>query len=216
MRAVVLVPYRGGERWRELSWAYVQGEWAKLGLPIVTGDRPGPFNRSAARNAAARKAGDWDVGIFVDADTIVRDTGPVREAIELAHRTGRVVLPHDRYRAMTASGTGSLFFGRPNWNALPSRHPVQGGVVVVPRRAWDRIGGYEERLNGWGGEDVVFMYCARELVGLDRLPGEIWHLWHPVDRTRRRYVVEKGGPLMHRYRAVKTDPAGLAALIAER
>lgn len=216
MKAVILVPFRGGDIWRDRSWAFASASWATFGFPIVTGDKPGRFNRSAARNEAARKAGAWDVAIIVDADTVVRDTKPVRAAIELAQETGRVILPHDRYRPLSAAATGGLLMGQGRWAGTPSRRGAPGGVVVVPRTAWDRIGGYEERLDGWGGEDVVFTYCAAALAGLDRLPGDIWHLWHPQDPTRRRYIKQHGGPLMARYRLVKTDPVALAAIIAER
>src|SRR5258706_10230324 len=95
--AVICVPWRAGSAHRERSWIFARRRWARLGLEIVVGDRPGPFSRSGSRNAAAAAAGAWDVAVFVDADTIVREAAPTLAAIELAAASGRVVIPHDQY-----------------------------------------------------------------------------------------------------------------------
>ncbi len=216
MKTVILVPWRPGKNLRDLAWKFTREWWAQLGVPIVPGDTPGPFNRSAARNAAARAAGAWDMAVLCDADTIVRDFTVVRQAIAHAASTGRMVLPHNRTIRMSRTSTLYTLSGRPRWEVERVVHNSPLGVMVVPRQAWDTVGGFDERLTGWGGEDSAFLYAARTLVGLDRLPGEIWHLWHPPDSTRNRYIRQRGGPLMHRYRAVQDEPEGLRALLDER
>ncbi|HET7030367.1 MAG TPA: galactosyltransferase-related protein [Candidatus Limnocylindrales bacterium] len=217
MKAVVLVPWRGGNDHRERSWAFVEARWRELGLPIVTGDAPGSFSRAASRNLAAELAGDWDVALFVDADTLVRDPGPVREALELAHRTGKVVIPHDEYVGLSANGTALLLAGQGRgWQRILRR--VAGaplGVIAVPRVAWETLGGFDERFSGWGGEDVAFARAARTLVGVVRLPGQIWHLWHPRDTSKAAYL-EGPKELTARYGAAVGDVAAMRALLDER
>lgn len=219
MRTVVLVPWRPGDPHRDRAWPWVRRRWHhRLGLPIVTGDSDParPFNRSAARNDAARRAGDWDVAVITDADTIVRNAAPTVEAIAQAHATGHVVLPHDAYRALDAKGTALVLANdAAGWAHLArsvARAPL--GVVVVPRPAWEQLGGFDERWTGWGGEDAAFVEAAEVLVGLDRLPGEIWHLWHPLDPTKRDYIAAKGGELRTLYRQARRDPDAMRQLLA--
>lgn len=216
-RAVVLVPWRAGDPHRDASWAYVLARWTGLGLPIVTGDTPGPFSRAGARNAAAELAGAWDVAIFVDADTVVRDAGPIRAAIVEAAATGRIIVPHEEYVALSARGTVLVLAGdRAGWRRILRR--VAGaplGVLVIPRSAWETLGGFDERFAGWGGEDVAFARAARTLVGFDRRPGQIWHLWHPRDPSKPRYIAAPN-PLAARYRDAIGKPAAMRALLDER
>lgn len=216
-RAVVCVPWRGGNEHRERCWRLVRDRWDELGLEIFTGDVPGPFNRSAARNAAARDAGAWDVAIFVDADTL-GEQAVVTAALERAATTGRIVVPHDEYLGLSAGGTADVLAGRrAGWSRVTKRiERAPLGVLVVPRSAWDTLGGFDERFVDWGGEDVAFGIAARTLVGIDRLAGRIWHLWHPMDPTKRDYVRAGGTDLRNRYSAAAKDPDLMRALLAER
>ena len=53
---------------------------------VVEGEHTeGPFNRSAAINAAAKLAGNWDVAVIADADTWV-PYAQLDEAVRLARR----------------------------------------------------------------------------------------------------------------------------------
>lgn len=217
MTPVILVPWRGGVEHRDRAWAFVRAAWERLGIQIVTADRPGPFSRSGSRNLAAELAGDWDVAAFVDADTLVRDSAAVLQAIDRASNTGRVVIPHDEYLALSARGTELVLAGRATgWRMILRR--VEGvplGVIVVPRQAWRTLGGFDERFTGWGGEDVAFARAARTLVGVDRLAGQIWHLWHPRDTTKAAYL---DGPkeLVTRYAAAVGDRLAMRQLVDER
>lgn len=65
--AAVCVPWRPGDFHRNAAWEYVRAFWSDS--PVFIGDTDGPFNRAAARNAAAALT-DSDILIFADADTI--------------------------------------------------------------------------------------------------------------------------------------------------
>lgn len=214
---VVCVPFRGDDSWRDRSWAFVRARWMAMGLgPVIDADVPGPFNRAAARNAAARLAGDWTVAIFGDADTFMRERAPIDAAVERA-MTGRVVLPHDRYLALDAGGTRRAIRGR-RWDqhVKTEKSDVPLGIVVVGRRAWDELGGFDERWKGWGGEDVAFRSAAQTFGLLDRIPGTLVHLWHPRDPTKSKYISERGGPLREAYRRAAGDPIAMRKLLEDR
>lgn len=176
----VLVPWRGGEPWRERAWRHCSARWAQLGWPLIAAGmaQEGPFSRARARNEAARLAEPWDVAVFADADTIVRDRQQVQAGIDVALTTGRLVLPFTRFTGLTQPQTLLLLAGRlelPEVDTEPD--PSVGGVVVVPRSLWHDVGGYDERFVGWGFEDSAFAVAAG---GPARTPGRIWHLWHPA------------------------------------
>jgi len=65
---------------------------------------------------------------------------------------------------------------------------TQSLMLVVPRRLWDSIGGFDEGFVGWGGEDNAFWRAAEILGGAPlRVDGGIYHLYHettdPVTRS---------------------------------
>lgn len=219
MRTVVLVPFRGGDPHRERAWAFARAQWR---LPVFVSDDGmtiGPFNKSRAVNRAAAAAGDWDVAVIADADMLVPHD-QVRRCAQMVHRTGRAAHPFSLLHRLSAHGTDAILNGSAtNWSQhAQSSHPkVPGGVIVVPRRLWDAVGGMDERFVGWGGEDGALKTSCRVLGdGIDQVDGEAWHLWHPPAPTRKAgtlYAANRA--LAHRYRAATTEPA-IRALILER
>ena len=96
MNTVILVPRRDDNGYRDELWSWCQAWWEReqSHMPIVEGyHADGLFNRSAAINTAARIAGDWDVAVIIDAD-VTCSPDRVKSAVELAARTGRMILPH--------------------------------------------------------------------------------------------------------------------------
>lgn len=225
MRVVTLVPFRGGDPIRDDAWSVVRPHLEDLGWPVLTGDGPGVWNRSAACNAAARDAGDWDVAVVADADTI-HEPAAVRLAVDLAHAEQIAVVPWDRRYKLSVEGSRrAATHGiaaltdadvEPRelmaaWN-LPS-YPTWrcGSTIVIPRSAWEAVGGFDEGFHTWGHEDCANRLALETLVGLTRSPGRIWHLWHPhaaggLPMNRKRF---------HRYQQAKGNPARMTALLAK-
>ncbi|MCG6659878.1 glycosyltransferase [Halomonas campisalis] len=91
-------------------------------------DDPG-FNLARARNlGAAQATGDWLV--MIDADICIQ---PGWLAWQREHLT-----PHCFYRAAPVAG---------------KRDKETWGTCICPRRWFERLGGYDEAFQGWGGED---------------------------------------------------------------
>lgn len=216
-----LVPRRADEGSRDTLWDHCHKHWSQgcPDIPITVGSSPdGPFNRAAAINDAAR--GSWDIGVVLDAD-VLADPAQVYTALERAMDTGRVTLPYDVFLGLTASMTKRVLAGREgDWTRgvrFRSR-THESSIVVIPRTAWDAVGGFDERFVGWGQEDVAFIQSVRVLVGeIDRIGGPVYHLEHG-DRAARG----KGTPLYEanqvlgaRYRETK-EPEAMRELLAER
>jgi GT2 family glycosyltransferase len=201
---VVCVPWRGGHPQREFNWSVVKPWLESLGYPIYLGDRAGPWSRAAACNQAAREAGDWDVAIFADADTLAEEDA-LRRAVDTVISTAGAVRPHDKL--WNLSHSESTLVQRRGVGAL-KHHPKRrllpgGGLLVVHRDAWDKVGGHDERFIGWGHEDSALNTRLLVEASWDRISGNAWHLWHQRDSKEtpeRKANWAMMHELQHRYR----------------
>lgn len=189
MRTVILVPRRadGGERDRLWDWCRQWWATEHPDVPIIEGyHEGGPFNRSAAVNRAA--AGAWDVAVLIDADVLC-DTGRVNEAVDLANLTRRVVLPFTVRYNLSYHGTQKVMAGeRGSWKPFIHRtyHEMVSSCVVIPRSAWETVGGFDETFSGWGWEDTAWAAAVDTLVRpLLYIRGDLWHLWHATAQEGR-------------------------------
>lgn len=190
----VLVPYRADGGHRDEVWSYLN-DWywgddpdsdfrfcTTVAADVDTGD----FNRSAAINQAARDAGNWDVAVIADADTWV-PRRQLDKAVQLARRTGKLVSALSSVIELTEDSTLTILQGHPVWpqhlsvdKCRTDDAVTQSSIIVVPRVLWERIGGFDEKFVGWGGEDNAFWQAARIIAGPPlRIDGAAFHLWHP-------------------------------------
>jgi hypothetical protein len=148
----------------------------------------------------ADEDGPWDIALAIDADVFLRKSF-VEKAVERAAETGLVVWPHRRWRGLDEVSTRRVVddrrdFGpeidREDMDLLVERtNPLSWSCcIAIPRAAWDRLGGFDERFRGWGWEDMAFQCAVVGLVGYERLDSDVYHLWHPRSEER----IEKGKP----------------------
>ena len=198
----VLVPRRADHGLRDMLWEHLRlTYWPFLREPcceVIEGTHTiGPFNRSAALNAAAHAAGDWELAIIADSDSWV-DPLQLRDAVALARRSGRLVVAFDHVLELTQDATSILLRRHGPIRVQPgystervrteAQDPttVQSTMLVVPRAVWDAVGGFDERFAGWGCEDNAFWRACELLTGSPlRVPGPAYHLWHPTSKPDR-------------------------------
>lgn len=198
MEVVVLVPFYAGEcEWRQRSWNVVRKHISRNhpSWDITTSHLVPPgrfFPIAKARNDCARAAGDWDIAVFWDSDTLVHPDC-VREAVTAAQDSpltqwiasdaqiymdelstqryleDQVMFPYPRGNRMQPFGKEGIY-----------RRPCSG-VFVVHRQLWEATGGYVQSLGGNDShEDLVFLQCARIFGdGTRWIQGMQLHLWHP-------------------------------------
>lgn len=220
MKVRLLVPRLADDGHRDRLWEFCRAHWERE-LPeyeLVEGHHEGdcPFNRSAAINRAAE--GKWDVAIVLDSDVVV-DPGQVKAAVELAYETGELVLPFTDRNMLSEKGTEAILGGASGswrkWVACRERGRVSC-CVVVPHALWDTVGGFDERFEGWGGEDEAFHAACEVMGGAQRLDGAVWHLWHErsAHHDHSTPLYRQALALYRRYVST-THPALMEQLLAE-
>lgn len=170
---------------RQRVWDYCAWQWKSL-LPwasIYHGEVEGEWTRSKARNAGAAAAGDWQVAVFADADIVAGTADQVTVAVDEAQRTGKLVYAHTRRLQLGEAVTADVIDHVEDIRGATieaDNANTYSGIYAVPRQLWESVEGFDEQFIGWGFEDIVFMIaCSAFGGGHHRVPGVIWHLWHP-------------------------------------
>jgi len=152
----------------------------------------GPFNKAWGFNVAARM-GSGPLLALADADVIVPRALP--EAIRRC-TPGHAVKPYrsivDLSPEETACVRGGEFTyaptrppGTPRNREGQGEHIVfGGGLFLIRRKTYLRLGGFDERFLGWGGEDdAMTRKLERAGIALSEIGEEpALHLWHPRSR----------------------------------
>ncbi len=222
MRVACVIPWRGGQPARERHHDTVLAHLRTvlpdaLHMDVDSGHQP--FSRAGSRNLGVRLAQDaeCDVVVLCDADTIV-EAGPLHAAISSAHQTGRLCLPYPLFRGLSPHGT-RLYLGGTPASACETELESQwstGGVLCIAPTAWERAGGMDERLTGWGFEDSCFRIAADAILGPSvKLDGAITHLWHPSAIDPASPTYQANAALAARYVEAEGNPGAVRALVAE-
>lgn len=194
-RVVILVPFSSKDPSRIRNWQFVQKRLERLlDLPIYVGDitppSPGEYNASLGRNHAAQLAGDWDVAVIHDADTLV-DARQIRIAIDVANKTGALVYPYTEHWELSDQGTRMLLNDpSSDWRQAPmqqyTRNQPLGACMVVRRDLWELVRGYDTAFVGWGHEDGAFAIACETLSSklIHRVPGKSLHLRHTFSTSK--------------------------------
>ena len=171
-------------------------------LPAVPGE---PYNRAKTFNAGMRQV-RAPVAILHDGDILAPATY-ARDALNL-FRQGEEIVNLKRFVfCLSAEHTAqTVAQGTVRASCAPEsvvQNLTGGGSLAVSRAAYERIGGFDEAFEGWGGEDVDFWDRAqtRRVWPYAHLP--FFHLWHAPQPEK---TPAKDAPAMQRLAAVSRIP----------
>lgn len=206
----IIVPFHctDPEDQRAKNWKWLHEYWrCKLpGAEIIVGhDRRAeeeglPFSKSTAVNHAVERS-HGDILVIVDADgyieveQVLHCAHKIREARERGHRLWYV--PYRQFYRLTQEAAWKLLHSSPchpyKFSHPPAKCDIQStdgsqhghwygaGIQIMPREAFDEVGGWDERFRGWGGEDHAAMRAMDTLYWRHKtLPGQFLHVWHPM------------------------------------
>jgi GT2 family glycosyltransferase len=225
-RVRVVVPRRVDCGERDRLWRYCRPQWERDDWQLVEAhhDDGGPFNRAAAINDGAAAPGTWDVLVVIDSDIVI-DGAAIDQAVDVATATGQLVLPYQRRRLVGQTGTRRILAGQHAgpWDTVSradSNTAHCSSVIVAHRTLWETVGGFDERFVGWGGEDDAFHAACLTLAGVERLPGDVFHLHHrpspEKDWRAPLYLQCKALAERHVRLAEDGDSPGMVRLLGER
>jgi len=151
---------------------------------VVRTERTGPWSRSRALNAGVRGT-KTPYCITTDADMIF-SKGCIENLLNMLKRDESAAhliqcrdlednCGADVVSKLSDSDLEKNSFFRPRWG--------MGGLVAFRREAFDKIRGYDDRMEVYGGEDIDFANRLRRggtrLNWVDDEATRIYHIWHP-------------------------------------
>lgn len=206
MKLSFLVPFRDADGTRTPAKEWIVARWRHFypdaEILEAPDDGVDPFNKSMAVNSAAREA-TGDIFAILDADTWVEPRW-ISQALDLIVSKKRTwVIPARKSFRLTKSFSDQIMALEPSapLPQLINRHShveqsawVAGFLHILPREAFEMVGGMDERFRGWGGEDTSFTRAVDAVYGRhQQLPGVVVSLWHPRPRANaRRYWLGQG------------------------
>lgn len=217
MRAVILIPWRPDYGPRTRNWQLVYRRWVKLRWPIYLGDSE-PFDRTRARNDAAARAGDWEVALFADADIVLDSLSQAYKAVLAAYDHGWYTVAYSELYYLTAEGTEKACLEKPLFLCEQEGHVTNTWecCFAVRRDFFDKVGGFDERFQGYGGQVAAFFYAYSTFAGRERIPGDAYHLDHPlVDRNADPHF-DANLRLAERYKGAVDNEDAMLSILEER
>lgn len=199
----IIIPFQENQLdkgYRERNFKYVVNQYQRYypDAQIVQGeDFSGyeSFCRSHAINDGV-KGSSGDILIISDADILFYKR-TMDKAIQALQKCP-FIIPFGRVVDLSRSFSDRLTKQNPTYTLRELREGAAsirdirvgvshwgdksaGGVQVITRDLFNKVGGYDERFKGWGWEDTVFCWKIRKELGdYDILSTEcVYHLWHP-------------------------------------
>ena len=202
----IIIPFRCLDsthpRMRNIQW--LKKYW-KSQLPaaeLIIGEDPDtnvPFSKSVAINNGVREAkGDIlvvvDADGYLDIDSVLHCAKEIRDARKLGHKLWFV--PYRLFHRLTESASQRLLASNPKKPLIFSTPPGPedrfgnddastghwyGAMIqIMPKEAFEIVGGWDPLFRGWGGEDHAAMRAMDTLYSSHKtLPGQVLHVWHP-------------------------------------
>lgn len=167
-------------------------------------EAPGHFNKAWAVNAGVTHlAGSAEVVCVLDGDVLVDHDFVARNAARFGARGAQAHLPYRDALCLDEQSSSEAVALRVVRRLPRARTEELRGVLLrrppghcvwVRRELYDLVGGFDERFEGWGGEDLDFVFRLEVVGVVDRFDDDLLHLWHERPQTQvdgRRFYADR-------------------------
>jgi predicted glycosyltransferase involved in capsule biosynthesis len=186
----LLIPYKSDHSYRERNLEWIKKRYSILmpNAEICIGTCPSePFSRSAAINNAY-KISTRDILVISDADVFL-DVKLIKLGAAALEESPWVI-PYDNINYLSLEGTTALLKEEPTANIENSishqniynysGYKIFGGLCILKKECFEKVGGFDEAFIGWGCEDDAFQRKMDAVCGKHiRFHSCLWHLYHP-------------------------------------
>lgn len=151
-------------------------------LPSIFQKQSLPHNQAKTINFGIENSTE-DVLCIVDSDIILLEYENIKTAYRMIyHETYDYILPYLHCYDLPT-------FERRDGNHLMggSDGKCIGGIWMVSKKAFKKLGLMNTKYEGWGGEDDYRHWILSKNVNWRRLGGTILHLYHPPQKQIEKY-----------------------------
>lgn len=199
----LLIPFSSKDSIRKKNLQWLLQYW-RHELPhaeiIIGRSRSKIFCKEEALNDAVRRS-SGKILVILDADAylpghiIKHCANRILEELDHGHHLWYV--PYRNLYRLTEEASSWIINSEPshplrfptppspwmveNWGDKSKYGHRYGAMIMMfPRKAYDILGGFDERFKGWGGEDIALLRALDTLYGKHKTTNnDILHLWHP-------------------------------------
>lgn len=219
MSVSVVIPFLSEDPHRQRSFEWIKNwwrtnfpDWQKL---VAHND---PFTKAGSINLGVKET-TGDVILITDSDCYTPDVAGLQRLVgEVEAGKQPWITPH-RFVYKLSEKSSQIVYdeGSINLNKLTrSIGCIGGGLIVLNRESWNIVGGFDERFQTWGGEDVSFGMALESLCGSQpRGRLDLIHFWHPPQNYTFR-MPDSTARLIQDYRRASRHPDKMKTLIGGR
>ena len=220
----IIVPYRPDGGLRDEHFAILSSMWdrwfptANVRVGVHT-EAEGMWNKAVAIDRAL-EGSTAEVIVIADADVWCEPEFVAQAVRQVSNNTPWVV-PHQMVHRLDEKSSerwasGDVEGPQLRYDRRPYLGVVGGGLLVITREKFDRIGRFDPGFVGHSGEDISFGYKADTLLGVHtRLKGRLIHLYHVPQATKGTRHSEANMRRMREYALARHKPHRMRELAAE-
>ena len=172
----------------------------------------GLFNKSWAINIAFMQSNE-QVLLIGDADMVVESIA-LKRSLEAVEQELDVVRPfrnlvdldQNETRSFLDSGSieSSTKHSTLDRNHLNESLCLTGGFFLIKSEYFRKLKGFDERFEGWGGEDDAFSLKVQAVSSKTAIlrEGIAWHCWHPRAKVQEDQTYQNNCLLLAEYKNI--------------
>lgn len=132
------------------------------------------YNRGWAFNVAVKQT-EKNIFVFADADIFLSKEEYLL-CFEATQKFEAITPTKTKATNISISSHRNLAFEKIGQREL---FTFAGGIVILTKNAFEKIGGWDERFEGWGGEDGAFSHVIFNMLISKTFDFEMFHIDHP-------------------------------------